>query len=86
MTTETMKIWNAAKARAEAPWETCPDCGDDFRVTHQCDAMPPCFKCGGIANQWFDGPAATNRRPICAACEYKDWKATAASYNEVEIG
>lgn len=38
MTTETMKIWNAAIARAKAPWQTCPDCGDDFRVTHQCDA------------------------------------------------
>lgn len=49
-------------------------------------AFPPCFKCGGVANQWFDGPAATNRRPICAACEYADWKATASSYNEVEIG
>ncbi len=43
--------------------------------------LGPCFRCGSTATQFFDGPGAHNRRMICHACEYADWRATAAAYN-----
>lgn len=47
--------------------------------------FPACFRCSKASNQFVDGPNATKRRAICAACEHADWKATIRALN-VEIG